>query len=206
MYRFRPSAIWMLLLLVNPLAGPLTMAQEPLGRDEARKAALTIESLPMDWGTQYSNLKVDVLDAVGFKGSQGAGIIILPAQCLSPDKMKDTGTHPVTLGRIYMKDLTLGTQQEPVETGRLFQRTVSDGEAEVTVHAGILMAVRKTSGSWKLEVRGSGKQPLVTVPMIRIEKVTATPLEMDIIPADRGATITLNILGEFQAELPICRP
>jgi hypothetical protein len=135
--------------------------------------------------------------------SAGRAAVIIPAKGLSADALARAGKDITPVGQLWFRQIA------PYAAGKV---TPNDQLRIVTVRANgedhalplCLLGVRKSDkGEPELLVFGKGKEPLLRLPLQKIDRKQELPIELEAKRDGDTARLTLNLLGKYQAVLPV---
>lgn len=195
--------IVLLTLLGLTLAATATAtAQERLPRREALGIAFALcADLKTLEGTPIPT-DVDVKRPVALRdGDYGA--MVLPEAKLNADAIRQAATRAVPVGQLWFHRLTPIRDSGPVGWDSLRMVDVNTPEGSATVPQCALAVSRNAAGALELLVYGNRPDPILRVPLKTVAAKQDVPIDLS---AERGGdegTITLRILGQFEATLRV---
>ncbi len=138
---------------------------------------------------------------------EGGSAMVIPDHKLSIVALEGAGDVLVPIGRIFPRTTVLVTDGAPISAEKI--RRVPAGGSESTFQVPLLLLAAKKNGKGKLEllVLSKDSEPLVRVPLGKVAHATKFPVELSLEKDDSGGpgTLTLNILGQYEAELAVRR-
>jgi hypothetical protein len=187
-------------LLVGLVAG-----QDRLPQDEARRyAKVCVEQLGSLADAQIET-DVDAEKAVAVRG-EGGGAMVIPDKKLSKEKLAKAGKDVVPVGQVWLRKWTVVASGKPVAEGKLRVVTVKVDDKDRPMPL-LLIGVRK-KGEKDLELVAYGKdaEPVLAVPLKPVDFIQEQPVEMEWQRGEKEAdSLTLTVLGKYQAVLPVTR-
>jgi hypothetical protein len=195
----------MRLMLVSAfvLAGfSVAQAQDAIPREDALKAAFFVcRDLPKMLETPIPT-DPDVKRPVGVHADH-RGLMILPECKLSPDTIAKAGTAVAPLGQLWTLRVFPLVDGQPASNDQL--RMVDVNTDQETLSAALCaLGVRKGSdGKPELLIYGKGKEPLVHVPLTAISEKQENPIEVSAERQGNTGTVTVKILGKYQASFTV---
>jgi hypothetical protein len=179
------------------------ICQEQLERKEALKYAFFLSlDLKRLQGTPIPT-DVDVKRVVAMReGNYGA--LVMPEAKLSAEVIAKAGDSVLPVGQLWLHRLTLLNEGEPVAGAKLrlfnIQTDSQEGEA-----AQCTLGIKANgSGGLELLVFGKDKNPVTKVPLKKAESQQESPIGIDAERrSDDTGTITLKILGRYEAKIPV---
>jgi hypothetical protein len=189
------------LLLVAGVVG----AQERIAPEIAQKYA----RLFVEQAAKQQNLPIKI-DAdperpCGLKHEE-VGAMVIPDKNLSAEALKKVAQDITPLGQLWTRKLTMVVKDQLVPNDQLRIVTVSaNGEDHLLPL--FLLGVRKKAGAdLELVVYGPGKEPLLQVPLEKLDATQEIPIELEGKEEGNGrGVLTLNILGKYQARLTLAK-
>jgi hypothetical protein len=134
------------------------------------------------------------------KGEPGA--MIIPDKNLSADALAKAGKDVTPLGQLWMRKLTPVVDGKPVPGDKLRIVTVTVKNADEPMVL-CLAGVRKKGDGLELVLYAKDKEPLLTVPLEKVETKQELPVELDGKKGDNDTgVLILSVLGKYQAKVP----
>ena len=138
---------------------------------------------------------------------EGGSAMIVPDRNLSAAVLAEAGDALVPVGRLLLRSAVLVTNGEPVPAEKIRRVTVggSDGGFQIPL---LLLAARKNvDGRLELLVLSRDAEPLVRAPLGKVASPAKFPIELSMEKDEQGGpgTLTLNIAGQYEAELSVRR-
>lgn len=178
-------------------------AQEKLSRDETLAYARAVSANPTQLNGTPIATEVDIHQAVALRDGDYGGMI-LPQKNLAPDALAQIGETPVPIGQLWLYQLAPMRHGQAVSRSSLRLVTVRSGDQTATVPQCALALRRSTQGTLELLVYGKDKEPLLTVPVHPTDRPQLSPpIDMSARREPDAGYLTLNILGRYQATLPL---
>lgn len=184
---------------------PLTQAQaqEKLSRDETLAYARAVSANPAQLNGTPIATEVDIQQAVALRDGDYGGMI-LPQKNLTPDALAQIGETPVPIGQLWLYRLVPMRHGQAVSPSSLRLVTVRSGYETATVPQCALALRRTTQGTLELLVYGKDKEPILSAPVQSLDRPQQSPpIDMSARRDADAGYLTLNILGRYQATLPL---
>lgn len=190
--------IW-LALLAGVAADPNRLPQE-----EARGyAKLCVEQAANLTDAQVKT-DVDAEKPCAVRG-EGGGAMVIPEKGLLTDKLEKAGEGVVPVGQLWLRKWTPVADGKAVPNDRLRIVTVKVEDKDRPMPL-LLLGVRHADKGLEMVAYAKESEPLLVLPLQKLEAGQELPLELEWRRGDKEAdSLTLNILGKFQAVLPITR-
>lgn len=183
------------------LTGAL-LAQERIPSEEALRIArvLTEHSAKLD----KLPLKVDVDADKAFALRKGeVAAMVIPDKKLSDDALAKTGKELTPLGQLWFRKLTPFVDSKRTPNDRLRIVAVSADGQDHSLPL-FLLGMRKKAEDLELVVYAKDKEPLVVLPLRKVDSKQELPIEF---AAEKGdnqtGLLTFTILGKYQAKLSV---
>jgi hypothetical protein len=180
-------------------------AQERIPPETAQKYARHM----VEHAAKQQNLQLKV-DAdperpFGLKHEE-VGAMVIPDKKLSEDALKNAGRDTLPVAQLWVRKLTLVVKDQPLPNDRLRIVTVT-AEGEDHPLPLFLLGVRKKAGNdLELVVYGPEKEPLLSLPLQKVDIRQELPFELEGKRGDNDrGVLTLNILGKYQARLDMAK-
>ncbi len=177
-------------------------AQDLLSREDTLKlaAAVTLQTP----STADAPLVVDTDLKRGLAGYDGEyGALLLPETKLTSDAIQAAGKQPVPIGHLWLKKLTPVVNGDPVGAGRLRMVDVRHDGEDLRVPLCLLGVRRGVSDALELVVYAKGKEPLLAVPLSKIDRKQELPIEIGVDRESDSAQLHLYLGGKFRATLTV---
>jgi hypothetical protein len=175
-------------------------AQEKLAREEALGYAEAVKpylkqvtGIPTD---------VDVQKPVALKDEDYGGMA-LPQKGLKPEAIAQVNDNPLPIGQLWLLKLTPMLDESRIPVDKLCLIKVSHDGDETTVPACALAVRRNSSGALELLVFGKGKEPLLKLPLKKIDAQQELPLNLSAERTGDEASVTVRILGKYEARMKV---
>jgi|ERR1035438_9582235 hypothetical protein len=154
----------------------LASAQERLSREEALKYALLVSvDLKQLQGTPIPT-DVDVKQpVVVYEGDHGG--MLLPEAKLTSEAFAKAGEKIVPIGQLWLRKLTPTRDGSALASDKLRVATVKHKDQDVSLVQCALGVRRNRSDALELLVFGKDKEPLVILPLKRVDAPQELPLD-----------------------------
>jgi hypothetical protein len=183
----------------------LVAGQDRLPQDEARRyAKVCVEQLG-SLGDAQIQTEVDAEKACAVRG-EGGGAMAIPDKKLSKERLAGAGKDVVPVGQVWLRRWTVVVDGKAVPNDRLRVLTIKVDDKDRPMPL-LLVGVRK-KGEKDLELvaYGKGTEPLLTLPLKRLDIIQELPVELEWQRGEKEAdSLTLTVLGKYQAVLPVTR-
>jgi hypothetical protein len=185
-----------LVLVISP-----ALADDRLPQEEAQRyAKLCVEQGALLTDTQLK-VTADPSKPCAVRG-EGGGAMVIPDKDLSAKKLGKAGKGVIPVGQLWLR------KWSPVVDGKV---TPNDKLRIVTVNLDeknrpmpfFLLGVRKGKKP-ELVVYARDSEPLLVLPLKKLETVPKLPLELEWKRGEKDADfLTLNVLGKYQTVMAI---
>jgi hypothetical protein len=191
-------------LLVGVCVALAGIAQDRLPLDEAQGYAKVCVELLGRLTDAPINLDVDVEKPCAVRG-EGGGAMIVPDKSLSKEKLGKVGPDVVPVGQLWLRKWAPVVEGKPVPPDRLRIVTlrVDDKDRPMCL---LMLGVRKGEKGPELVGYARESEPILVLPLKRIELIQALPVELEWQRGDQNAdSLVLGVLGQYHVVLPIAR-
>jgi len=180
----------------------LASAQERLPREEALKYALLVSvDLKQLQGTPIPT-DVDVKQpVVVYEGDHGG--MLLPEAKLTSEAFAKAGDKIVPVGQLWLRKLTPMRDGSALASDKLRVATVRHKDQDVSLAQCALGVRRNGSDTLELLVFGKDKEPLVILPLKRMDAPQELPLDFTAERTGDTGCLTIKILGKYEAKLTV---
>lgn len=193
--------ITVVLVSLLTLAASAT-AQERLARPEALQIAFLLASDLNQLQATPIPSDVDLKRPVALRdGDYGA--MVLPEAKLDANSLAKAGADVIPVGQLWLHRLTPIAPNGVIWESELRMARVNTPDGMVSAPQCALGVRRDSNGRLELLVFGRRNQPLLHLPLKEIQRDQTAPIEMS---AERGyddGTLTLRLLGRFEATLRV---
>lgn len=177
-------------------------AQERIPDEQAQRIAKHLAEKAATVGDAQVKTDVDTDKPFGLKHEE-VGVMVLPDRKLSEDILAKAGKDVVPVGQLWFRGIAPVVDNQPASRDKLrfLDITVKDETLSLPV---FLLGARKQKDALELVVYGKDKEPLVVVPLQKVESGQGLPIELEGKKSgeDRGE-LTLNVLGKYQAKVTL---
>lgn len=181
-------------------AGISSHAQEMLSREEAMRYAF-VAAIHEPTNLQ-TPIRVDAdlkRPVAGYDGDYG--VLVLPETKLTTSTLQGVQGDVIPVGQLWLKKLTPMVDGSALDESRLLMVRVSH-EGDTTRVPLCLLGVGKTKdGALELMVYGKGKEPLLKVPMTKVQRTQSSPIEFTSERESERGRVTLRFVGQYEATL-----
>ena len=184
------------------LAAATAQAQEMLSREEAMRYALV--AALHEPATFQAPIRVDAdlkRPVAGHDGDYGA--LILPETKLSAATFEGQGGGILPVGQLWLRRLTPMVDGYAVDASRLQMVNISHEGEYVRVPFCLMGAGRTKDGGLELLVFGKGKEPILRVPMKKVDRTQSMPIEVRAERESESGRVTLQFVGRYEATFSV---
>lgn len=195
-----------MILMAGLLALSHATAQERLDRKEALKYAFFLSyDLPALRGTPIPT-DVDVKQPVGLRHQQYVALV-LPEAKLQLAAIQHAGESPVPVGQLWLNGLAPMQDGHGAARGDLRAVEVKTERGDGVEVFQCALAVKSAgNGGLSLLVYGKSKTPLLEAPLKKIQVSQDDPIDLSAVSGDESGTITLKLLGQYEAAIKVTEP
>lgn len=177
-------------------------AQEVVPSEEAQKMAALLLKQTAKLDNLQFKAELDATKAFALKKEQ-VGALVIPSKKLSEEVLKKTGDKVTPVGQLWFRKLTVISKDQPIPNEKLRIVTITVRDEEHPVPLFLLGVRKKGSAALELVFFAKEKEPLLCVPLKKVEVKQDLPVEMEGKGEDQKGTLTLNILGKYQASISV---
>jgi hypothetical protein len=194
------AAVICFAVLVGLVAG-----QDRLPQEEAQRyAKVCVEQLGSLADAQVET-DVDPEKAVAVRG-EGGGAMVIPDKKLSKEKLAKAGKDVVPVGQVWLRKWTVVASGKPVAEDKLRVVTVNVDDKDRPMPLLLVGVRRKGERALELVAYGKDADPVLTVPLKPVDFIQESPVELEWRRGEKEAdSLTLTVLGKYQAILPVTR-
>jgi hypothetical protein len=190
-------------LFVVLLAG-VGAAQERIPDEEARKYSMLLVGLTAKVPDLQLQLEPDAAKPHGMK-HENVGAMVIPAKSLSEKAVQNAGKDVIPLGQFWLRNLTVLFKDQPVASEKLRMVKVTIDDQDHLLPLFMLGVRKKADSTLELVVYAKDKEPLLTVPLKKVESKQELPIELEGKAENDRGTLTFNILGKYQCQLSLAK-
>jgi hypothetical protein len=151
------------------------------------------------------SLDVDVEKPCAERG-EGGGAMIVPDKKLTERTLAGVGKDVVPVGQLWLRKWTLIANGKPVADDKLRIITVTIEDKDRPMPLFLLGVRKKGEKDLELVIYAKDSEPLLVVPLKKLETSVGLPVELEWSRGDKDAdNLTLNVLGKYQTVLKIGR-
>jgi hypothetical protein len=180
-------------------------AQEKLSREEALRFAFAVCADLRELQDTPIPTDPDVKRPVAVREGE-YGCMVLPETKLAAEAIAKADKAPVPIGQIWLHKVAPIVDWRVVGREDLKLVAVSTGEGPTTASLHALAVRKDDKGGLELLVYGKGKEPILRAPLRTIESRQENPIEIAAERTYDGATVTLKILGKYEASFTVSDP
>ncbi|HYR57488.1 MAG TPA: hypothetical protein VEO95_02615 [Chthoniobacteraceae bacterium] len=191
------------------LAATALCAPEPFQAEEAQRIAHKLNDTIGSPSDAPFATEVDPDRPHGFKADGRAALILLPDRKLTADALEKAGKEPTAIGQLWMLEVSIAASGRPVANDQLRIVRVGEGEKSRDVQLYYLGAAKNEAGELQLVIFAKDKaQPVLRVPLAKSPTASqSSPIEIEGRKQDdNSGVLTLHVLGEYTAEVPVMKP
>jgi hypothetical protein len=181
----------------------IAVAQEQVPQERAQKAAQLLAEQSGKLTDLPLKIDPDTEKPFGLHHGDVAALVI-PAKGLSAEALAKAGKSIMPLGQLWFRRMTPIVAGTPTPNNklRLVKISVDGQEHEVSLY---LLGLRsKEKAEPELVIYAQGKEPLVALPLEKIDGRQEQPIELEGQKGDDGTgTLTLNVAGRYRARLTV---
>lgn len=144
----------------------------------------------------------DVKRAVGVRSGEYVGLIV-PECKLSAESFDNIGNKIIPVGQVWFHKITFLKDGEPTGLDKMQICPFTYRDTETKVALCLLGVKKKDNGDLELLVYGKEKTPLIVLPLKKAETKQEFPIEADAEISGSYATVTLKIVGKYQANFQV---
>jgi hypothetical protein len=151
------------------------------------------------------SMDVDVEKPCAERG-EGGGAMIVPDKKLTEKTLTGVGKDVVPVGQLWLRKWTLIANGKPVAEDKLRIITVTIEDQDRPMPLFLLGVRKKGEKDLELVIYAKDSEPLLVVPLKRVETLSGLPGELEWSRGDKDAdNLTLNVLGKYQTVLKVGR-
>jgi hypothetical protein len=134
------------------------------------------------------------------------GALIMPDRKLTGDMLRKARKDVIPVGQLWLRNLTCVADGKPTPNDRLRLVTVTVKNEDHSLPFFLLGVRKKGDESLELLVYAKDKEPLLVLPVEKVDAKQGLPIEFEATKGDNDTGIlTLTILGKFRAKLTVAR-
>jgi hypothetical protein len=190
-------------LLTACFLGPECVGQERIPQEESERYAKILTAEAEKITDAPIKVKGDPTKAVGLRHEEHGGMII-PESELTVEKLKELPKEGLPIGQLWLRRLTPQVAGASVPDTALRQVQVLIDDADVKLPVFLLAIVKAPDGKLELLAYGADKMPTLKLELKKLDDGAAITLPIELEGKSNGddtGTLTLNILGRYQAEV-----
>jgi len=182
------------------LLGGVASGQERIPPDDAQKYARLLVDKTAKAADLQLRLEPDADKPFGLKHDE-FGVLIIPAKSLSEKSLEKVGKDVQPVGQLWARNLTLMHKDKAVANDKLRLVKINIEDQDHSLPFFLVGVRKKADANLELVVYAKDKEPLLAVPLKKVETKQELPIELEGKNEDDRGTVTLNILGKYQAQL-----
>lgn len=138
---------------------------------------------------------------------ENGSALIVPDRNLSATALAEAGDALVPVGRLLLRNTVLVADGAPLPAEKIRRVTVGGSDGGFQIPLLLLAAKKNAEGRLDLLVLSGSAEPLVRVPLGKVPHAAKFPIELNVEKDESGGpgTLTLNIAGQYEAELAVRR-
>jgi hypothetical protein len=134
------------------------------------------------------------------------GALVIPDRKLSEETLRKASKEVTPVGQLWLRNLTCVADGKPTPNDRLRLVTVTVKNEDHSLPFFLLGVRKKGDESLELLFYAKDKEPLLVLPVERVDAKQDLPIELEATKGDNDTGIlTLTILGKFRAKLTVAR-
>ena len=185
------------------LAG-LATAQERIDPEEAQKFAKIFVEHAAKVGDLQLKLEPNADKPYGLRAGQ-VGTVVIPDKRLSEEAIQKAGKEVTPVGQLWVRNMTAVVKDQPVGNDRLRIVTVTANDKDHPLPLFLLGVRKQADGVLELVIYAKDKEPLLALPLQKAEVRQEMPIELEGKGEGGRGTLTMNVLGKYQAQLPMAK-
>lgn len=193
--------------LVSPLVVAATaQTQEPLPIEQVREFARRLTDGTAAIPDAPVKVETDPERPQSLRW-EGGSVMVVPDKSLSAAALAEASDALVPIGRLLLRNTVLITDGAPVPTERIRRVTVGGSDGGFQIPLLLLAAKKNAEGRLDLLVLSQDAEPLARAPLGKVAQPGKFPIELSVEKDESGGpgTLTLNIAGQYEAELAVRR-
>lgn len=136
---------------------------------------------------------------------EGGGAMVVPDRKLTEETLKKAGKEIVPVGQLWLRKWTLVKNGKPLGKDAVNTVLVNVDDKDRPMPL-LRLGVRKNAkGKLELLVLANDTEPVLSVPLTEYGYTATVPAEIDWMRGDKHDTLTVNLVGKYQAIVPITR-
>lgn len=193
------TAIQLIFLVALAFSG---FSQEPISREVAVRIATYLNFDLSQFKETPIPTDGDTKRPVGLRLEEYGGLIV-PETKLSADTFFKIGKEVVPVGQLWLRRIAPLKNDEPINEEKLRLVPVSYEGRQDKVCLCLLGARKNADGTLELLIYSKEKEPLITVPMKKIDVAQENPIEISAEVDQNTAVVTLKIVGKYEASFKV---
>jgi hypothetical protein len=182
------------------LAG-VASAQDRIPADEAQRIARLLIETSDKANDLPLKVEADADKPVGIRHGD-IGTMIIPDKRLTAEMIDKAGPEVTPVAYHWFRKIAPARDGKVTANAKLRILTVNANGEDLMLPL-CTLGVRKGSAGPELVVLGKDKEPLVTVPLKKVETQQELPIEIEGRKEDDTGVLTINLFGKYRAELKV---
>jgi hypothetical protein len=183
----------------------LVAGQDRLTQEEARRYAKVCVDQLGSLDDAAIETVVDVDKPCAVRG-EGGGAMVIPDKKLSKERLAKIGKDVVPVGQVWLRKWTVVVGGKPVPNDKLRVVTIKVDDKDRPMPLLLVGVRKKGKKDVELVVYAKDSEPLLTLPLKRVEFIQELPVELEWQRGEKKAdSLTVTVLGKYQAVLPVMR-
>lgn len=198
--------LWSIQSTLITLSGLLVatggQSQTALSPDEARHYASLTRHDPRGLNNLPLAIKADLHNAFGiYEGDYGG--LFIPDADFTAQSLSQVQTEPKPVGELWLRNLAPMKNGWAASERDLFVVDVQASSERLMVPCCPLAVRRNQSGALELLLYGKSPEPLLTLPMGRIDRAGAQPVMMRAERQPDSGLVTIELFGKYQGQFRV---
>jgi hypothetical protein len=179
----------------------LAPAQERIAPEEAQKFARLLSEHAAKVDAPQIKTEADVDRPFGMRKDE-LGALVVPDKNLSIEDLEKASKDVMQVGQLWVRNLTASVDGNKVAKEKLRMVTISVNGEEHSLPV-FFLGARKKGERLELLVYALEKEPLVVLPLEKINNQQEMPIEFE--PKPDAGVLQIGILGKLQAKLGMAK-
>lgn len=185
----------------------------------AAAAAADVEKLPLERAQQFAKVfgeqvakiddlqfkpDVDTEKPCAFHAENKYGAMVVPDRNLSAATVEKAGKERIPVGHLWTRNLAPAVDGTVTPNAKLRLVTVSVDNNDHNLPFYLLGLRKNADGNLELLVYGKEKEPIVNVPLKKVDAAQDLPIELDGKKGENETGVLIvNLLGKYQAQITV---
>jgi hypothetical protein len=130
--------------------------------------------------------------------------LVMPDKRLTEEALAKAGKDVLPVGQFWLRQLAPKVDGKPVPNDKLRILKITIGNDNEPLSLCLIGARKNAKGELELVLYGKEKEPLVNLPLKKVDSRQEMPIELQPMEVDEGtASLQINILGKYEAKLTV---